>query len=261
MSLEKELQRNQEKVSFLQSQLVLQREKTALLEQEMCEMRKEIDELCKEKQDIIVSAQQQLDHKSNTITQLVNRLHHNQYLLQKLQQNREATLSTTPQPFCPPLPKEPPPTSDVYRTGRITRRLRRTVTSPHPSIRELNTPPSNERHDSLPEIHSTGTTMPLNIEKPKDVVIHHTNALPPIYSSDETSNDSLPLLRGARAYRKHHGVINKGLNSAPCSMRLMNYATSNVSHIIEKDCKEDGQLLMVKQQETMLYKLSQSHRK
>ena len=71
------------------------------------------------KDSMIASLHSQLEEKSNTVAQLVHKLHQMQRMLQKGGGMLNHQEKQFPQP-----PKDPPP-ENVYRTTRITRRLRK----------------------------------------------------------------------------------------------------------------------------------------
>jgi coiled-coil domain-containing protein 92 len=229
---EKELLESQNEVSYLKSQLVMGEEKMNLLEQEMFTLRNEIEKSHKEKQEIIRSAQYQLEEKSTAITQLVSKLHQTQQLLQRVYQS--SSDSVIPEGFLPSPPKEPPPVENRYRS-HLTRRLQRTVTSPYlssstghkdGSLPSLTSRPSKPM-SSIPQI----PPLPVNQEQNE---FDTKQVLPPIITNDTR--------RGSHRHRK---IVSKGLNSAPCTMRLVNYSAG---HALREKTDDKG-MIMVKQQE------------
>lgn len=152
---EKALKVSQEAVITLKSQVDTLNEQNALLNHEVvCLVRKTENKL-KEKDEVINTLHLQLEDKSNTVAQLVNKLHQTQRLLHKMETKPGNSSFTIPHGVFPTPPKEPPP-EGVYRTGRITRRLRRPVNSSQlPDISRPSSDSIDESNMTLPSIPST----------------------------------------------------------------------------------------------------------
>ena len=119
-------------VASLQSQLSAQREKTSLLEHELQLLKRKLVDSTKEKEDCIRTLNHELEKKSSSIAYLVTQLHQTKRLLHKTleSQRQVATKPLRPHPPLQPSPPSESPPEAAYRTGKITKRLRRTCSSP-----------------------------------------------------------------------------------------------------------------------------------
>lgn len=105
----------QSKVETLESQIALQKHEKNLLLQKHEDRINSLD-------SIVMSLHTQIEEKSNTIAQLVHKMHQMQRALQR---GSGPPLNEQTLPILPP--KDPPPSEGVYRYNRISRRVRKTT--------------------------------------------------------------------------------------------------------------------------------------
>lgn len=284
---------NQEQIALLRSQVTLYKEKMAVLEHEVQALRKQTSNLVKEKEDILKMAQFQIEEKSTTIAQLVTKLHQAQLLIHTMQQQHSVSSSPPPSTgFYPLPPKEPPPGSPIRTPrGHITRRaIRRTETFPQqivsnnctvesePAARKPSTlgshliSPSTESlvksRDHLLREQPQMLTRSLKVRQTQKPI------LPPIQSNEvlDTAIMIPPPPNPLPPTHRPRYSVNKGLSSAPCSLRLVNYSSPHHSAFQQEESKsmkvEEGKdseategTLLIKHQAESLYYKPQAHRK
>lgn len=253
-----------------------------LLEHELQTLRKETRELLKEKQDVVRTAQHQLEEKSTTIAQLVSKLQQTQLLLHKMQQSNDTAAVPGPGLF-PVPPKDPPPpptsTESINRKtrGHITRRLRRSLTSPaQPSLECISynsitesmipslpisasvsesyqqsqpvvtsakprlispSPPPDTHIRSRDQLLLTQVKQPQILQRTLAMKLQVQKPVLPPIQSEEVPHTIPPP--PPNYHRRRRYTLNKGsgLSSAPCSLRLVNYSTS---HDKGDEEEEDG---------------------
>lgn len=194
---------------------------------------------------MIRALQHQLEEKSATIAHLVTKLHHTQKYLQKsLEAGTKPSLAP---PSLLPRPKEPP----SFKTGRITRRLRRSVTSLVPPTDDTaNTPallpspfPGHTAVHSRSDHTVSGDDR--TVLRSKDPV------LPPINDTSRPSHKRYVLAKS------------QGLSSAPCSLRLVDYKRPSTEATVE-ECEEgsseQGKLLVKCESHPPLPQIHHHHR-
>ena len=236
--LEDQLKSSRDEIAELRSLLSSQEDKIFLLEHEIECLLKEIERCNRTKDDMIRSLQHQLEEKSTTIAHLATKLHHTQKYLQKAleaQQNvkKPSMLpsSLVPHPKEPlvPLPKEPP-TSPSYRTGRITRRLRCSVTSnmvppPTDELAHFPTAKNQVMFQGDTALRSNDT-----VKSRGDTVLHSKAPILPPIGSHETRP----------SHKRFVLAKSQGLASAPCSTRLVDYSRPP-QEISKTEDEESGQ--------------------
>lgn len=282
---------NQEEIALLRSQLTIHKEKTTSLEREVQTLRKQTSNLLKEKEDILKMTQFKIEEKSTTIAQLVSKLHQAQLLIHTLQQGQHSTVSS---PSTAGGFLDPPPGSPIRTPrGHIMRRtIRRTETFPQQMVAgnmESEKPVSRKHSATSGQLISPSTESLVKVSR-DEVIRGHVKqpqmlarslkmrqaqkpVLPPIQSNEilEATVSIPPPPNPPPAHRQRYS-LNKGLNSAPCSLRLMNYSSRHHSAFQGEESKgekveeeeeseaTEGTLLVKHQAESLYYK-PQAHRK
>ena len=166
-ALQEEVEAARAEIASLRSQLSTQKETNSLLEHQVQLLQQELSDVFKEKEECVRAMNQDLDDKSASIAYLVTKLHSCKSLLckkineERQKQQSSEKLSPCMSPETPPLlsqlplkpspPTEPRPES-AHKKGRITRRLRRTCSTP---------PVSANRHlPSIPNSPVSGSSTP-----------------------------------------------------------------------------------------------------
>ena len=132
-------------LASLQAQLSSQKETNSLLEHQIKTLQRELANITQEKDEHIKALNHELEEKTTSIAYLVTQLHRTKRLLQKSQEDERSLAcsraSDGDQVIKPSPPKKSPPEA-AYKTGLITKRLRRTCS----------TPPI-EAHSYVPRLH------------------------------------------------------------------------------------------------------------
>ena len=285
--LEEEMLHNQEQLALLRSQLTMHKEKMTALEREVQTLRKQTSNLLKEKEDLLKTTQFKIEEKSTTIAQLVSKLHQAQLLIHTLQQGQHSA-SPSSTSFL-----DPPPGSPIRTPrGHIMRRtIRRTETFPQQIVTgnmesenlvsrkhsatsgQLISPSTESLVKSRDEVIRGHVKQPQILARSLKMQQGQKPVLPPIQSNEVLeATVSIPPPPNPPPAHRHRYSLNKGLNSAPCSLRLMNYSSPHhsgfqgeeskgvkVEEEVESEATE-GTLLVKHQAESLYYK-PQAHRK
>ena len=259
------LANSRETVSVLQAKLEATETQVALLKHERYLLMQKFEEQTSTRDTLVASLHSQLEDKSNTIAQLVHKIHQMQRMVQRggagLQKGGAGVLHLQ-ESLLPLPPKEVPP-DNIHRINRITRRGRKlsdtptTISagnnslldySPPTHIRPINPPSSSSRLSKSYEGRSlvnhgrnSRDFEPSLREGPLD--------LPPGEGSPRTRRVDTPSLRlppiplppGPRPrHRRFQLAQSQGLTSAPSSFRTSNYESGSVTN---RESNGEGRLL------------------
>lgn len=203
--LERALSDSQETVIELQCKLESLEYHIALIKHEKNLMMRKFEEQMNTKDTLIASMHSQLEDKSNTVAQLVHKLHQMQRMLQRGGGSSPSLLNREKQ--FPILSKDPlVPPENIYRTSRITRRTRRSNVS------------DNNEHGGHNESDMYTNCTPVTESLPSvKLNIPHTSNTGRLSRSydDHTSNKS-PVMT-----RKSEAEFDQSFNKSPSDKSII----------------------------------------
>ncbi len=254
-------------MSVLQAKLEATETQVALLKHERYLLMQKFEEQTSTRDTLVASLHSQLEDKSNTVAQLVHRIHQMQTMVQRggagFQRGGAGVLHLQ-ESLLPLPPKEVPP-ENIHRINRITRRGRKlndtptTVSAGNNGLLD-HSPPTHIR-----QLNPSSTSRLSKSYEGRSLVNHGRNSrdfepslregpldLPPgegpVHSPRTRRVDTpslrlppIPLPPGPRPrHRRFQLAQSQGLTSAPSSFRTTNYRSESVTN---RESNREGHLL------------------
>ena len=237
--LQKALIESQQKTSALNNRIEMLESQNALFKHEKHMLMRTFEDKVNEKDKMIMSLHTELEEKSKTLAQVVHKLHQTQRSMQK------GSITLKQEIISPIPPKDPPPES-FYRTGRITRRLRR-ASNPNNILTqspELSSCPSSDSIDetltrkqsvvtgSLPSVQFSNPSLPHRLSQSYD---HSTTATLVHYSNNGTGLEQ----DSATVFQKQASFTTEEMLKTRYRQRGQRY---NTNHTVLPPIKDETKL-------------------